>query len=88
MIIIMLTISFLLQQKFVWVLICGCVAVLWTGWPFLGVIVFPFGIFILYSVYATKKFQGVFFITVKGIVILIVVFAVTSVVDVAMYGKV
>jgi alpha-1,2-mannosyltransferase len=66
----------------------GCLAVLWSGWPFAGVIFVPLGLHMLYD--ASKSSTGILRVlqlVFSGAVILVVCAASAAVIDIHMYGK-
>jgi alpha-1,2-mannosyltransferase len=67
--------------------LCGCLAVLWTGWPFVGLIFLPLGLLILYKEYAGSGIRGIFSISVTGVFHLFLVSAVVFAIDTHYYGK-
>jgi alpha-1,2-mannosyltransferase len=90
-----------LEQNFFTSILFGCVAVLWSGWPFVGVILFPIGLDMLYSTFAMQQPQGkdnksvtlsdrfirVFWLIIAGIVIVIVTTGGALAIDSFMYAK-
>ena len=44
---VMLACASLLQRRYLLVILIGCISVLWSGWPFVGIIYLPFGMHII-----------------------------------------
>ena len=54
---IMLSLARWMQLRFLACIFWGCIAVLWTGWPFVGVMVLPLGLHVLAFTYSQKGFK-------------------------------
>lgn len=82
-----LGVSTFLSEHHGYTILFGCLAVLWTGWPFIGLIFLPLGLAILYRQAVHLGFQGVFRITAIGVFHLAVVSAGVLLIDSHYYGK-
>lgn len=51
---VMLSIASWLNDQYYWSIAWGSVAVVWSGWPFVGLLFLPFGIHMLYDVFASN----------------------------------
>ena len=81
---IMLSFARWLQQRFELSIFWGCVAVLATGWPFVGVLLFPVGLHML----ATQKtWMALVRLILSGSAILVLIAGLAGAVDVFMYKK-
>ena len=83
----MLFLASWLQGKFVAAIAWACTSVLCTGWPFVGVIYFTFGIHMLFVRYGEKGAAGVVSLAAQGAAILALNAAYACSVDSLMYGK-
>jgi alpha-1,2-mannosyltransferase len=84
--IVMLAAADYLDGQHAWTVFWGCAAVLWTGWPFVGVIFLPIGLHILYLRFA-KSVGSVVQIVIQGALLLLAVAGAVAAVDSYMYGK-
>ena len=84
---LLLSISYWLKRKYGITIFLGCVSVLWTGWPFVGVIFLPLGIHMLYDTYFKKRMHGVLDLIVMGILILMFTIVISLAVDSNLYNK-
>jgi alpha-1,2-mannosyltransferase len=88
-----------LEDNFVFSISFGCIAVLWSGWPFVGVILLPIGLDMLYSTYAMQqqsstkpltlsaRLTRVVLLIISGVVVVFVTAGVALAIDSFMYGK-
>ena len=83
---LMIAISCWIYRKYDLVLLTGCIAVLWTGWPFIAVAFVPLGLHMLYDCYQ-KGIQSAMNIILMGILILTTVSLVSLFVDSHFYGR-
>lgn len=83
----MLCLARWLQGRFELSIFWGCVAVLVTGWPFVGVLLLPLGLHMLASRYALDGARGVVKLTLSGGVVLVLVASVAGAIDCFMYRK-
>jgi alpha-1,2-mannosyltransferase len=67
----------------------GCICVLWTGWPFVGVVFLPLGVHMLWSTYtsAENKFNKIALLLGAGLCILISSILGAAIIDVLMYQR-
>eukprot|EP01035_Chromulina_nebulosa_P022396 gene22396-29000_t len=89
--IVLLAISFWMENRFVASISMGCIAVFWTGWPFVAVLFVPLGLhMIIASYFSSEKkdaMKNVLSLFYKGIITLIVVAAPAAAIDFFMYKK-
>jgi alpha-1,2-mannosyltransferase len=83
----MLAFSSWLGDKYVRAIFWGCLAVLWTGWPFVGVILVPLGLHMLISTFLKTGVRGAFWLALSGAVVLVCVAAPPVLIDSYFYGK-
>lgn len=88
-----------LEYNFVTSIFFGSLAVLWSGWPFVGVILLPIGLDMLYSTYAMQQRRSqkqinlsdrltlVFRLIISGIAVVLATAGVALAIDSFMYGK-
>ena len=76
-------------SNYVWTIACGCITVLYTGWPFVGLIIVPLGIHMLLTTfnYNIKNISNVFKLTLYGVIVLLCLVIPTIAIDMYMYGK-
>ena len=79
--------SFLLNGEYVWTVFMGCLAVMCTGWPFVGVIFLPFGIQILQKSYSEAGMSRVINVSLYSIIVVFAVFLFVFAVDSYYYGR-
>lgn len=85
---VMLSFSSWLENKFKTSIFFGCIAVLWSGWPFVGVVFLPIGLDMLFSTFKKEsKLSHVFFLCFAGVVIVAITGGGALLIDSAMYGK-
>jgi alpha-1,2-mannosyltransferase len=84
--IVMLAVADYLDGNHAWTVFWGCMAVLWTGWPFVGVIFLPIGLHILY-LRSAKSVGSVVQIAIQGALLLVAVAVAVLAVDSYLYGK-
>ena len=84
---LMLCLARWLQGRFELSIFWGCVAVLMTGWPFVGVLLLPLGLHMLASRFAQRGLGGVVRLTLTGSAVLVLVAGVAGAVDCFMYQK-
>ena len=85
---IMLSAADLMMNKHGGTIFWGCIAVLWSGWPFVGVILLPFGLYMLFEQYRLDSFAGVMRLIMTGVVILVVTGVPPVIMDYYLYGQV
>jgi alpha-1,2-mannosyltransferase len=85
--IVMLASAALLNQNYAGSIAWGCVAVLWTGWPFVGAIFAPFGLLMLAETAYSGKLMGLIRLLAGGLGILIGTATLPLVIDSMVYGK-
>ena len=84
--------SFMIQKettfKYNQTIFWGCIAVLWTGWPFIAVIFVPFGVAILFKLsYLQHQMKKIVTLIVSSVTILLVVGGLASYIDVQLYQR-
>jgi alpha-1,2-mannosyltransferase len=93
---VMLSFSSWLRMQFVWTIFWACVAVLWTGWPFVGVVFLPLGLHMLLTrIYfydaKAKPARGGFIPTLqlvaRGAAVLLLVGCSAAAIDIFMYRR-
>lgn len=85
---VMLAFSSWLEDHFFSAIACGCVAVLCTGWPFVGLILLPMGFHMLLAAYYRKRKWGdVVVLCFSGATIVLSVAAPPFLIDSYMYNK-
>ena len=87
--IVMLALSAWMRRRYELTIFCGCVAVLWSGWPFVGVLFVPLGLHMLWDTYTHNRggVLAVARLAAIGVVILIVTGVSAGIIDVYCYGK-
>lgn len=91
---IMFSFACWLQDNFKSSIFFGCVAVLWSGWPFVGVIFLPIGLEMLYSTYSKHimkpfmtRINAVLQFIISGLFLVFVTGFGALAIDSYMYGK-
>lgn len=84
---IMLSSANLMKNNCSGTIFWGCLAVLWSGWPFVGVILLPYGFYMLVEQYRLHSFPGIMSLVGKGIIILVVTGVPPIIIDYYMYGR-
>ena len=79
--------SQLIDGNYVLTILCGCLAVMYTGWPFIGLIFFPFGLYILYARWVDSGFKGIIHIVLSGGLTFLAVFLAVFMTDSYYYGR-
>jgi hypothetical protein len=85
--VLMLAVSKWRQQRFVQTIFLGCVAVIWTGWPFIGVLFLPLGVNMLVSTFKAGGFLKCSTLILWGIVVLTFVALTSFMIDYHYYQK-
>lgn len=89
--IVLLAVSFWMENRFVASIAMGCIAVFWTGWPFVAVLFVPLGLHMIIASYFSSEekdaMKNVLSLFYKGIITLIVVAAPAAAIDFFMYKK-
>lgn len=80
-------ISALLSDRHSSTIFFGCMAVLWTGWPFIGLVFLPLGLIILNKEFTNGGAMNVIRIAAIGIFHLVTVSSFVAYVDSMYYGK-
>lgn len=65
----------------------GSVAVLGTGWPFVGLIFLPFGLHLVCSSFHDDGFTGVFQLCLKGIIVVLLILLPVTIIDFVYYEQ-
>ena len=76
-----------LSQRFELAIFWGSLAVLMTGWPFVGIILLPIGIHMLWDRYSMKKQSGLLRLIIQGLLIATMVATFSGAVDVLFYRR-
>ena len=87
---LMLSISSWLTDSFISSIFYGCVAVVCTGWPFIGVVFGPMGAHMLFCTYSNSSLgglKGVAALILSGILSLAITVIYTLAVDINLYGN-
>ena len=91
--VVMLSISFWMEGMYVFSIAMGCIAVFWTGWPFVGVLFVPLGLHMLVVACCpseeknSKTNYSVFSLILYGFITLIFIAGSAAAVDIFMYKK-
>ena len=88
---VMLSFSFWMENNFSIAIAVGCIAVFWTGWPFVGVIFAPIGLHMIYTTLLGDDSRGadliaVLSLLIRGIVILLIIAIPASAIDFLTYN--
>ena len=88
---LMLALAFLLKRRHIETITIGCIAVIWTGWPFIALLFIPLGIQILHDTYTMNPEGGsiaqIVKIIVQGIIVLLTIVWISCYVDCNAYNK-
>ena len=89
---VMLSTANWMINKFGWSIFWGCIAVLATGWPFVGVLFLPIGVHMIVSaVFKAASWQGsvfnLFRLVRMGLILLAIVQAPVTMIDYKYYNK-
>ena len=87
MTITMITFTAWLKERFVTSIFFGCIAVLWSGWPFVGVLLVPLGIHMLVTTFAEAGVSAVARLTFLGLITLLGVGLPPILIDSWFYGR-
>lgn len=85
--VIMLSVSAFLKNQFQLTIFWGCIGVLWSGWPFVGVVLLPLGLTMLLEEFTVKGVQGLAYLVLGGVAILIAIGLPPVAIDTLFYGK-
>lgn len=77
-----------LSERFISAILWGSLAVLMTGWPFVGVILFPLGLHMLWHRFLQSSWKGVGELAVGGVAVAFVVATLAGVIDAAAYRRI
>lgn len=80
-ILVLLSVSSWLNGYNAYTILYGCIAVFWLGWPFIGIVFVPYGLHMLYR--DSRKVR----LILSGIVILLVTFVLSYLVDSYYYNS-
>lgn len=86
MTLLVLTLTCYLNNNFRKSILYGSVAVLCTGWPFMGVLLLPLGIIMLYFEYQSKRIAGVVNLCLYGVFAAASILTITLAVERYYYG--
>jgi hypothetical protein len=84
---LILVLNSYLDNKFRAAIVYGCIAVLCTGWPFIGVLLLPLGLVMLCIEYRAKRIAGIINLCLFGIAAVLCIFAITISIERHYYGK-
>ena len=84
---VMLALSAWMQRQYGLTIFHGCVAVLWSGWPFVGVLFVPLGVHMLWDCYTQRGVFGVARLGAIGVCLLALTGVSAGMIDVHYYGK-
>lgn len=87
MTLIMFAFAAWLRDMYVLALTAGCLAVLGTGWPFVGVLLGPLGLHMLYQTFSRSGIAGVFLLVGMGCAVLISTGVPPVFLDTLFYGR-
>ena len=85
-ILVMLTVSAWLRKRFMHCIIFGGFAVLWTGWPFVGLIFLPFGLEILWRTNCRHGLIAALRFCLASALVVLCMGLLALAIDVLMYG--
>lgn len=77
-----------LSERFISAIFWGSLAVLMTGWPFVGVILFPLGLHMLWHRFLQSSWKGVGELVVGGVAVAFAVATLAGVIDAAAYRRI
>ena len=84
---VMLSFAKLLSKQYFISILYGCIAVLWTGWPFVGVVFLPIGVTILLDIGLHEGIRGIAALAIKGAAILTIVLLSAATIDICYYKQ-
>ena len=82
-----LAVSSFMSHRHGYTILHGCLAVLWSGWPFIGLIFLPLGMVILYREFNKADLGGIVSITAVGVFHLVIVSGTVLAIDSYYYGR-
>lgn len=82
-----LAIASMLRNNFLACVAWGSIAVLFTGWPFIGVMFLPFGIHMLNSLYFKSGITSVILFCMQSLFVVLVIATCSGIIDVYMYNR-
>ena len=82
-----LSVGYWFRKKDELCILFGCIAVLWSGWPFVGLIFAPLGLHILYRRFMYNGMYSVLYILTTGVVLLVTIGAPAALIDIYYYDK-
>lgn len=83
---VMLAISCWMQKQFTRTIVLGCIAVLFTGWPYVGVIFLPLGLHMMYYSANKEGMGGIVSILSNVVVCVVLVGGAAALLDRRYYG--
>jgi len=82
-----LSVGYWFQNQDELCIIFGCIAVLWSGWPFVGLIFAPLGVHILYRRFKKNGIYSVIYISFIGILAIVAIASPAALIDIYSYNK-
>ncbi len=84
---VILSIAFCMNDRLVLSILAGCLAVIVTGWPFIGAIFAPIGVYMIMHTSISNGLIGLFKLIFSGILILLTIFSISMVIEHHYYQK-
>jgi len=84
---VMMALANFFYDKHLLTIFWGCVAVLWTGWPFIGVIFAPLGAYMIYDNFSRGGISSIFFLCLEGALLLFITGLSSLLIDRYYYDK-
>ena len=85
---IMLSFSFWLKNSFLLSILFGSITVLWSGWPFVGILFLPIGLNMIYITFIKEyKVFDILLLCFHGLFIVFITGSIALFIDSFMYGK-
>lgn len=84
---VLLSLSFWVNNKFLIAILFGCVAVVWSGWPFVAVVFVPIGLHMIAFTFYSYGVSSVISLLLQGLVVLVTVTVPAAAIDFYFYGK-
>ena len=83
------------EKQHLKIILVGSIAVLWTGWPFIGLLFLPIGLYLLYHKFTSSSTSGggssdirnILIFGIQSIIIVIITLFPTLLIDYYYYGK-
>lgn len=81
MMLLFLTLAATMRDRFLFAIFAGSIAVLWTGWPFVGLIFLPLGLYMLWKVTCSRGVFAAITFCLQAIVIVLITAAPAVLID-------